>query len=68
VDGDRVFGQVEAGCCGRTWMEEGVVSGTSQLNAHTGGANTAHRNGTVRFMAQTIAKDELLRLLGRAVE
>jgi len=65
VDGDRVFGLVEAGCCGRTWMQEGVVSGTSQLNAHTGGANTAHRSGAVRLMLQTIAKEELLRLLGR---
>ena len=65
VDGDRVFGQVEAGCCGRTWMEEGVVAGTSQLTAHRGGANTAHRSGAVRFMPQTIAKEELLRLLGR---
>ena len=68
VDGDRVFGQVEAGCCGRTWMQEGVVSGTSQLNAHTGGAHTAYRNGAVRFMSQTIAKEELLRLLGREEE
>jgi hypothetical protein len=49
-------------------MKEGVVSGTSRLNAHNGGANTAYRSGAVRFMSQTIAKEELLRLLGREEE
>jgi hypothetical protein len=35
---------------------------------HPGGAMTVHRSGTVRLIPQTIAEEELLRLLGREVE
>jgi len=65
VSENRAVELVERECCGQTYTSERVILGTTRLTAHRGGANTAHRSGAVRFMSQTIAKEELLRLLGR---
>jgi len=68
LPGSRTVEIVERECCGRTFMTERVTVVESQLTAHTGGANTAHRSGAVRFLSQTVSEEELLRLLGRAGE
>jgi len=71
LPGSRTVETIERECCGRTFTVERVTVIESRLTAHIGilardtGANTVHRNGAVRFMLQTIAKEELLRLLGR---
>jgi len=54
--------QGESVCCGQVRIVERAVS---RVKAHPNGMNVAHRNGAVRFMPQTIAKEELLWLLGR---
>jgi len=63
---DRTIETTEYQCCGRTNTSDRVIS--SRFNAHSGGANVAHRNGQMRFLSNEIEKAELLRMLGRKEE
>jgi len=63
--GTRTVELVERECCGRTFSSERITGTTSRFTAHPGGTNTVHRSGAVRYISQTIAKEELLLLLGR---